>query len=572
MALPSVTYNFTNGTTADADQVDTNFTDIINALTDGSKSLTIDALTCAGAVALSSSLTMTGAILAAAGSVSAPSYGFSAGSNYGWYFATSAVRLTVNGTEAMSVNSSGKATLQPSSSIQTCLINGAAVQLTSTSSDGRYVSGANTAYQQFQGGASTDDGGIVRCYGSTHATKPGYLELYGVGLLQLTCSSSAARPLLTTAGRLSLDYTIDAGVVGGAIANVLAIVQAGNNTSPLNQTRQWAVYSALTASSAATGAASNPTVASFVSASTTAAASFTAPLRAGLYHFNVTKGAASTITRDVGVYVEAPTQGGTGNASFADNTSFSGSYNFNLSSSNPSVHAGTFSVGTVTSTNAAYYTNAAAILSSVSQQGYNASITGQSDATTEIIGFKGQATTANASFTCSNLYQFYALNTTKGAASTVTRHAMYGGAAPTQGSTANCFLTDQTNFATGNWGIYLTGANALFGPMLYGTATVASTATITALASTTSVVKISGSTGTTIQGITAPATGYQDGQMMHIFSVGAAVTIANENAGASAANRITTCTGADVVGTAPCAFTLVYDVTSTRWILMSANT
>lgn len=52
MASPSVTYTFTNATTADATQVNQNFTDIINGLTDGTKSLSIDALTCAGAVAL----------------------------------------------------------------------------------------------------------------------------------------------------------------------------------------------------------------------------------------------------------------------------------------------------------------------------------------------------------------------------------------------------------------------------------------------------------------------------------------------------------------------------------------
>jgi hypothetical protein len=48
MASPSVTYTFTNGTTADASQVNQNFSDLISAMTDGSKSFSIDALTCAG--------------------------------------------------------------------------------------------------------------------------------------------------------------------------------------------------------------------------------------------------------------------------------------------------------------------------------------------------------------------------------------------------------------------------------------------------------------------------------------------------------------------------------------------
>lgn len=49
MTSPSVTYAFNNGDTSDASQVNQNFTDIINAMTDGTKSFSIDALTVAGA-------------------------------------------------------------------------------------------------------------------------------------------------------------------------------------------------------------------------------------------------------------------------------------------------------------------------------------------------------------------------------------------------------------------------------------------------------------------------------------------------------------------------------------------
>ena len=58
MAAPSVTYTFTNSTTADADQVNTNFANLISAMTDGSKSFSIDALTCAGACILNGSVTL----------------------------------------------------------------------------------------------------------------------------------------------------------------------------------------------------------------------------------------------------------------------------------------------------------------------------------------------------------------------------------------------------------------------------------------------------------------------------------------------------------------------------------
>ncbi len=52
MAGPSVTYTFTNGTVADATQVNQNFTDLINGLTDGTKDLNINALTAAGTATL----------------------------------------------------------------------------------------------------------------------------------------------------------------------------------------------------------------------------------------------------------------------------------------------------------------------------------------------------------------------------------------------------------------------------------------------------------------------------------------------------------------------------------------
>lgn len=48
MAYPSVTYTFSNGSTADASAVNTNFTDLINGLSDSTKDLSISALTCAG--------------------------------------------------------------------------------------------------------------------------------------------------------------------------------------------------------------------------------------------------------------------------------------------------------------------------------------------------------------------------------------------------------------------------------------------------------------------------------------------------------------------------------------------
>lgn len=52
MAAPSLTYTLTNGTTADASQVMQNFNDLLNGITDGTKDLSISALTCAGTATL----------------------------------------------------------------------------------------------------------------------------------------------------------------------------------------------------------------------------------------------------------------------------------------------------------------------------------------------------------------------------------------------------------------------------------------------------------------------------------------------------------------------------------------
>ena len=48
MPAPSLTYTLNNGTTADASAVMQNFNDLLNGYTDGSKDLSISALTCAG--------------------------------------------------------------------------------------------------------------------------------------------------------------------------------------------------------------------------------------------------------------------------------------------------------------------------------------------------------------------------------------------------------------------------------------------------------------------------------------------------------------------------------------------
>lgn len=58
MAIPSVTYSFTNGSTSDATQINTNYTDLINSLTDGSADISIGTLTASGAVTFNGNVTL----------------------------------------------------------------------------------------------------------------------------------------------------------------------------------------------------------------------------------------------------------------------------------------------------------------------------------------------------------------------------------------------------------------------------------------------------------------------------------------------------------------------------------
>lgn len=58
MPAPSYTYSLSNGSTADASQVMQNFNDILNGVSDGTKNLSISALTCAGTTTLNGAINL----------------------------------------------------------------------------------------------------------------------------------------------------------------------------------------------------------------------------------------------------------------------------------------------------------------------------------------------------------------------------------------------------------------------------------------------------------------------------------------------------------------------------------
>lgn len=58
MAFPSYTYTFTNGSTADAGQVNQNFSDILNGISDTTKSISVSAITAAGTTTLNGAVSL----------------------------------------------------------------------------------------------------------------------------------------------------------------------------------------------------------------------------------------------------------------------------------------------------------------------------------------------------------------------------------------------------------------------------------------------------------------------------------------------------------------------------------
>lgn len=122
----------------------------------------------------------------------------------------------------------------------------------------------------------------------------------------LIAHSTAATFNVTAAGAMTLGSIL---AVGGATDTT---VGAFVRPTALTSSSQYGILSRPTGASDGT-----TTVAAVVADPRTAAAAYTVTNRMGFYHVNNAKGAGSTITNDYGIYVSAPTQGGTLNVSAA---------------------------------------------------------------------------------------------------------------------------------------------------------------------------------------------------------------------------------------------------------------
>lgn len=126
-------------------------------------------------------------------------------------------------------------------------------------------------------------------------------------------------------------------------------------------------------------------------------------------------------------------------------------------------------------------------------------------------------------------------------------------------------LIEDISGSTNNYSIFTGIARSTFGGAIATRRMdYTSVATVAALPSSTSYVKVIGSTAMTIQGITAGI----DGQILRIYNnSGQNMTIAHQNGTASANDRIVTMTGADVTTTGDGFVELIYDTGASRWIL-----
>ena len=139
-------------------------------------------------------------------------------------------------------------------------------------------------------------------------------------------------------------------------------------------------------------------------------------------------------------------------------------------------------------------------------------------------------------------------------------------------SVTNGQLANQTTF--NNAFVSRTSAQSIAGGKIFSNyvamtrADVATTATITAMASATSFVKLTGSTVTEIQGVTAGV----NGQTLSIYNGSTAVvSFAHENGGASASNRIDLPENRSLYLYPDCSASLVYDSALSRWVLLSCG-
>lgn len=124
----------------------------------------------------------------------------------------------------------------------------------------------------------------------------------------------------------------------------------------------------------------------------------------------------------------------------------------------------------------------------------------------------------------------------------------------------------KVSVSTQNFG----GVKNFYDGMAIESANVPSAATITALSSSKPLIRITGALNTEVQGIAAPVS--SKNLRLVISNVSSAdTTFKHQNGGALAANRIISPDGDDIVVPANSSIEFFYDVTQSRWLVLSSG-
>lgn len=300
---------------------DTNYTKIINSSGAFIGSISATSISTTGTLSVTGISTFGAPLRGANGSSTAPTYSFTNATNYGWYWTGTALGVAANGANAGTIDSNGLWSIGTSGSSQTHAISGAAVT-GNTASAGTFTYGRNVTDGVAIFSAA---GGNITMYGSTHATKAGFIEFYPNGSLKGVVNAAGLFAFANTAVNASDLVNIG----GNSVAN-----------NGITTTTQRGLDVLIVGTSAATT--------SIVGANfqaNTDAASYTTALRTAIRTASPTKGSGSTITNDVGALIVVPTQGGTSNAWLTDTaTPTAGSWGIFLSSSNANSLGGSLAV------------------------------------------------------------------------------------------------------------------------------------------------------------------------------------------------------------------------------------
>ncbi len=399
-----------------------------------------------------------------------------------------------------------------------------------------------------------------------NVTASGTLTVRGNSSLRGTVTIGSAATTVTHSlnGKLTVGTTLGVGNAPSTVANLYI------NTSKTTGVNQFGVYCQWVPTTAGTISAKG-----YVADINIPNSSYTVT-DAVAYDGGFDCGAAATITRATIFDANRGFGGGgtyTSKAILADNHVYSGSYALHIASISPTNHQGPFVVGAVNGFTGTNYliratTGNVNTLTGVTQYGIGSDPTLSSQATTVGHAFFAQLQVKNSSFTLPVWTNYASTATVKGAGATVTRAVGFRqtNAMTTVGAANSAILSDNITF-TGDWAVNLASTlpSSLAGPICNPKQEVASAAAVNDLAVTSSFVKLTGSTATTLSGVAAG----KDGQRLTIWNpTGANLTIKHQGTASVAANRIITCTGADVATTADGAAELIYDSGASRWICL----